>query len=123
MWRKEKSLGFLACQQIDISADRFCGALRLEVFQHLAVLHCNGSGYALYLFHVYLSVALCYDLRRGVPDAVDVHRQYAHCASRYVKLWQFHTACREPHTALRTEVLEAFVVVDEDERAVVLRAV
>ena len=98
-------------------------ALGGEVLQHLAVLQDYGGGNAADLLQVYPAVALGDDLRRGISDAVDVAGQDAHRTGRYVKLRQGHATGLQPHATLGGDVLQTFVVVDEDETAVPLRAV
>ena len=59
----------------------------------------------------------------GILDAVDVYGQYAHCAGWNGELGQFYSAGFEPYAFFGGEVLQAFVVVDENECAMSLRAV
>ena len=120
MFWEEESLCFLACQQIDIPEDGTGSALRLEVFQNLSILQGNGCGYAFYLFHIYITVALCYDLCCGIFDTIDIYGQYAHRACGNVEFWQFNSTNFEPDASFRGYVLQAFVVVDEYERAISL---
>ena len=97
--------------------------MRFEIFHNLSVLHGDGCWNSADLFHVYLSVALCYELGCGVLDAVDVYGQYAHCAGWNGELGQFYSAGFELYAFFGGEVLQAFVVVDENECAMSLRAV
>ena len=116
-------LCFLACQQIDVSTDRFFSTLRLEVFHHLPILQSYGCGNAFYLFHIYLPVSFGNDLCCCIFDSVDIDGQYAHSAGWNIEFGQFHSAGFESYASLGGDVLQAFIVVDEDECTVALRAV
>ena len=120
--RQEQPFCLFARQKTDILIYRLLRAPRLHIPQHLPVAEGNCRGYALNLLHVYLSVAPGDKLSCGIADTVDVDGQDADSAGGDGQPWQLYAASLQLDIPLGREILQALVVVDEDESAAVFGA-
>ena len=109
----------MARQQVYIAIYRLIHPQRLYFLQRFTVLKGDGCGNALNLHHINLAITFSHQLSCGIADTVDIDGEDGHCASRNLHLGQADIAQREFYTLLSREVLQTFVVINEDKAAAI----